>query len=719
MTDARPEPPSPRELAELPADGGDRWNRLVFESSPYLLQHAANPVNWRPWGEQAFAAARAEDKPVFLSIGYATCHWCHVMERESFEDAEVAEALNRSFVCVKVDKEERPDIDDIYMTACQALTGHGGWPLTVLLDHDKRPFFTGTYFPKHGRHGRPGMMELIPRVAQAWATRRPELLESAGKIVEHIQKMSGASPGQDLDEKTLDRAFEQLANRYDEVHGGFGERPKFPTPHNFLFLLRHWRRTGDEQALEMSRHSLRSMRLGGLFDHIGFGFHRYSTDAHWLLPHFEKMLYDQALLAMAFVEAHLASGDVGLAEAASEIFSYTLRDLKAPEGGFYCAEDADSEGVEGKFYVWTPRQAREILGEEEGSLFCRVFQVVEEGNFREEATGHTTGDSIPHLVRPLAETAAELGMDANDLRARADNWRQKLFEARERRVRPLKDDKVLTDWNGLMIAALAKGGRALAKREYVEAAGAAADFILSELRDEHGRLLKRWRNGKAGLAAHLDDYAFTIWGLVELYQADFNPRWLAEALALAEWTLDHFHDAQSGAFFLTADEGEQLIMRSLNIYDGATPSGNSAMALNLARLARLTGQTRLEEAARAVIRAFAGQIESHPSASSLLMCALDFLTGPTIEIVIAGERGTPDTEAMIATVNRSFLPNAVSILRQDAHQADLAKLAPYTANQSALGGRATAYFCRNFTCDAPIRSPESLRKAIDGAVKRA
>ncbi|MBI5155156.1 thioredoxin domain-containing protein, partial [Candidatus Poribacteria bacterium] len=562
MTSARqfrPAIPAPEVLATLPRDGGAGWNRLVFEQSPYLLQHAANPVDWFPWGTEAFERARREDKPVFLSVGYATCHWCHVMEHESFEDDAIASLMNEAFVCIKVDREERPDIDHVYMTVTQALTGSGGWPMTVVMTPDKEPFFAGTYFPKRGGYGRPGMTELIPALSNAWKSDRENILRSAAHITEVLAQMSGGSPGGEPGADILDAAFQQFEESFDPAHGGFGSRPKFPVPHNLSFLLRYWYRTGEGRALEMVKHTLRAMRMGGVFDQIGFGFHRYSTDNEWLVPHFEKMLYDQALMAIACIETCRATGEEEFAQTTREIFTYILRDMTSPEGGFYCAEDADSEGIEGKFYLWTPDEVRRVLGKEEGELFCRTYQIVNGGNFRDEATGRKPGESIPHL-------RAATGTQDPALLARLEAAREKLFTERESRIHPLKDDKTLTDWNGLMIAALAKGAKALGSQEYLHAAARAADFVLGSLRREDGRLLKRYRQGHAGLPAHLEDYAVLAWGLLELYEAGFDPRHLRAAIELTDTMLEHFLDAGSGGLFLTADDGEKLLTRSKDIH---------------------------------------------------------------------------------------------------------------------------------------------------------
>ncbi len=710
----RPALPTPDQIAKLPKDGGPKFNRLIFEKSPYLLQHAMNPVDWHPWGEEAFEAARREDKPVFLSVGYSTCHWCHVMERESFENEEVAALMNKHFISVKVDREERPDIDNVYMAVTQGMTGSGGWPMTVVMTPDKEPYFAATYIPKNRRFGRPGMMQLVPELGNAWETDRKNVTTVAKRVVEFLAQANAPAPGEGLDVKTLDEAFQQLAGRYDAERGGFGSTPKFPTPHNLSFLLRYYKRTGNKQALEMVEKTLTAMRLGGVYDQVGFGTHRYSTDAVWLLPHFEKMLYDQALLAMACVEAFQVTGKAGYAQTAKEIFTYVLRDMTSPEGGFFSAEDADSEGHEGKFYVWEPQQIREILGEKEADLYISVFNIVEGGNFVEEATRRKTGESIPHLSKPLAEIAADLERSEADLRERLDVARGKLFDARERRIHPLKDDKILTDWNGLMIAALARAGQALDEPTYVAAAKRAADFLLKNLRRGDGRLFKRYRQNEAGLTGHLDDYAFTVMGLLDLYEATFEVRYLQEAIALNDTMLAHFWDEKDGGLFMTADDAEKLLVRSKVIYDGAIPSGNSVAALNLQRLERITTNDDYKAKAEAIMKVFSGTVSQVPSGHTQLMTALDFAVGPSLEIVICGDPAGADTAQMLSTLRHPFIPNKVVILRPpDGPEAEaITKIASYTEMQTSRGGAATAYVCEDFTCKMPTTNVQVMLSSM-------
>ncbi|MEM3087093.1 MAG: thioredoxin domain-containing protein [Halobacteria archaeon] len=692
-------------------DSKGKPNRLAKEQSPYLLQHARNPVDWFPWGPEAFEKARREDKPVFLSIGYSTCHWCHVMEKESFEDPEVAKAMNDAFVSIKVDREERPDIDALYMSVCQMATGSGGWPLTIVMAPDGRPFFAATYIPKSARFGRMGMLELVPRIREMWRKQRPQLLESAEQIAQALRDSSKAPPGADLGPDVLDAACEQLARRFDEVNGGFGTAPKFPSPHNLLFLLRHWKRTGNPGALDMVERTLRAMRMGGVYDHVGFGFHRYSTDAEWLVPHFEKMLYDQALLAMACTEAFQATRKEEFRRVAEEIFEYVLRDMTSPEGGFYSAEDADSEGEEGKFYLWTVAEMREVLGASDAEFAAKAWNAESGGNFIEEATGNRSGGNILFLAKPPEELAPALGLPASALRERLESVRKRLFAARSRRVRPLRDDKVLADWNGLMIAAFARAAQAHGNSgsAHVGTATRAAEFVLSKMRDSRGRLLHRYRSGEAAIPGTAEDYAFLVWGLIELYEATFEARWLEEALRLNRDFIERFWDPADGGFFLAASDAEPLIARTKEIHDGAIPSANSVAMLNLLRLARLTGDAALEGRAAAIGRAFSATVRPTPAAHAMLMCAVDFATGPVREVVIVGKPGAPDTRAMVEALRKEFAPRMVALFRpSDESDPAIARLAPYTRDLKAVGGKATACVCADFACEMPVTDPEKM-----------
>jgi uncharacterized protein YyaL (SSP411 family) len=684
-------------------------NRLLSEKSPYLLQHAYNPVDWFPWGDEAFNRATTADRPIFLSIGYSTCHWCHVMEKESFEDQEVARLMNGAFISIKVDREERPDLDHVYMTICQMLTGSGGWPMTILMTPDKKPFFAGTYIPRTSRFGRVGMVELIPRISEIWMNRREAVLESSEKILGALKSTDAVSPGPPLDEPLLWKAFEEMSKRFDPEKGGFSAAPKFPTPHNLLFLLRFWKRTDEQTAIQMVEKTLHEMRRGGIYDHIGFGFHRYATDKEWLVPHFEKMLYDQALLSLAYLEASQATGKSSYALTSKEIFEYVLRDMRAGEGGFYSAEDADSEGVEGKFYLWTEREIMDLCGKDLGDLMIKVFNVEKDGNFREESTGEKTGQNIPHLRQDLPDLAGQLNLAPHTLEARVAEGRRILLAARNDRVRPHKDDKILTDWNGLMIAALARGGGVLGEGIYTDAAREAVDFFMKRMRQPDGRLLHRYRDGEAGITANVDDYAFFVWGLIELYEATYETGYLKWAIELNELMLRHFWDDQAGGFYFTPDDGEALIVRKKETYDGATPSGNGVAMLNLLRLSRLTGNAFLEEKAAATGQAFSTHIKQIPSAYTQFLVSADFAVGPSHEVVIVGERNHARTMDMIKALQSVYVPNKVVILKpSDASSPEIEDLAPFVKNYPAHDGKPMAFVCVANACRQPTADVDEM-----------
>ncbi len=670
-------------------------------------------MEWYPWGKDAFERARKDNRPVFLSIGYATCHWCHVMEKESFEDIEVARLMNEAFISVKVDREERPDIDSVHMRVCQLLTGHGGWPLTIIMTPDKKPFFAATYIPKENRFGRLGMRELIPRVQDLWENSPTDLEASSEKIIAALQELPADVPGEIINQNMLDAVYQQLEGQHDAKNGGFGLSPKFPAPHNLLFLLRYWKRTGNSKALQMVEKTLQSMRHGGLFDHIGYGFHRYSTDSRWLVPHFEKMLYDQALLAMAYTEAFQVTRNDEYKDTAKEIFTYVLRDMTSPEGAFYSAEDADSEGEEGKFYLWTSAALQKTLKKAEAELALRVFNVESEGNFKEEATGKKTGANILHLKQSLTEIASELKLSPNVLRENLESVRMSLFKTREKRIRPLKDDKILSDWNGLMIAALAKGAQAFDEPAYETAARKAADFILNHMRSPDGRLFHRSREGQSLITGFLDDYAFLIWGLLELYEASLDARFLKEALELNDLLLKHFWDGKEGGFYFTPDDGETLLLRQKEVYDGAIPSGNSVEMLNLLRLGRMTSNPALEEKAAQAGRIFSKKVESSPSAFTQMMAAVDFGVGPSYEVVIVGHSDKKDTKAMLKTLQAEFIPNKVLLfIPEDKDPSVIFRIAPFTARMTSLHNKATAYVCQNFTCQKPTTDMDTMLQSI-------
>ncbi|MGE5576109.1 MAG: thioredoxin domain-containing protein [Syntrophothermus sp.] len=703
-------------------------NRLIREKSPYLLQHAHNPVDWYPWGDEAFAEAKRRQVPIFLSIGYSTCHWCHVMERESFEDAEVAALLNKHFVAVKVDREERPDVDQVYMEVCQALTGQGGWPLTILMTPEKKPFFAGTYFPKQGRGGLPGLVELLPQVAELWKKDRKHFLEAGEEIAQVLRSRTAprateantAAGEKRLGPEILEAAYQDLAGHFDSVYGGFGSAPKFPIPHQIIFLLRYFHRTGEKKAKEMAEKTLEAMRRGGIWDHVGFGFARYSTDRRWLVPHFEKMLYDNALQALAYLEAYQATGRQDWARVADDIFTYVLRDMTGPEGGFCSAEDADSDGVEGKFYLWTPQEVESVLGERLGQLYNHCYDISTRGNFE--------GKNIPNLIRQgIPELAAEQEMPVKDLEAALEEARIRLFQAREKRVHPHKDDKILTAWNGLMIAALARGAAVLQNPGYAAEAERAAGFIQEKLRRPDGRLLARYRAGEAAYPAYLDDYAFLAWGLLELYEATFKPAYLSEAIRLVQEMQDLFWDEENGGFFFYGRDAEELLLRPKELYDGALPSGNSVAAYVLQRLVHLTGEEAFTEAAQRQLWAFSGEAARYPAGHTFLLLALEWVLGPVSEIVIAGRRGQKETEEMLRLVQTSYLPQAAILFHpskdksgsdkeadeEGKERREIEAIAPFVREQTARGGRATAYVCRDYACQAPVFDARSLAARLE------
>jgi hypothetical protein len=629
------------------------------------------------------------------------------MAHESFEDKDVARVLNQSFIAIKVDREERPDVDNIYMHVCQSLTGHGGWPLSVFMTPEGKPFFAGTYFPKLTGMGRPGFLDVVQQIAAMWENDRATILKSSEAITAAIQPRSdaeGAAPG--LNQDTLQKGYTQLARTFDPTWGGFGAAPKFPTPHHLTFLLRQYKRTKQSMALEMVEKTLDAMRNGGLFDQIGFGFHRYSVDKQWLVPHFEKMLYDQALLAMAYIEAYQVTGRSEFEKVAREIFVYVLRDMTSPEGGFYSAEDADSEGKEGLFYLWTPQEVESHLGKEAGALFCRFYNITEGGNFEE-------GRSIPHLRLSLQSFAKKEGIDPTGLDGVLSGARERLFQVREKRIHPLKDDKILTSWNGLMIAALAKGYQVFGEEEYADAARAAVRFILNNLRTVEGRLLRRFREGDAAYPGYLDDYAFFVWGLIELYEGIFEVSFLEEALALNDAMIALFWDGKRGGLYFSGKGNETLITRSKEVYDGAVPSGNSVAALNFLRLGRMTGSVALEQRAERLLRTFSRQVADQPMAYTQLLVALDFIVGPSREMVVSGDPDLKTTQEMLRVIQKGFLPNKVLLLRPEGEETNrLASLSPFVEAMVPIDGNPAVYVCEQHTCQAPIKDLHGLRSYL-------
>ncbi|WP_425060248.1 hypothetical protein SCACP_09200 [Sporomusa carbonis] len=629
------------------------------------------------------------------------------MERESFEDEEVAALLNNYYVSVKVDREERPDVDHIYMAVCQAVTGQGGWPLTIVMTPDKKPFFAGTYLPKHARWGRPGLLEVLSMFKEQWDQNRDKIEEIGEKLARSLKHRPARQNKGQLSQATLDRAFAQLLNDFDPTYGGFGPKPKFPTPHNLLFLMRYWRRTGDKKAIAMVVKTLDAMSRGGIYDHLGYGFARYSTDNKWLAPHFEKMLYDNALLCYAFIEACQCTGDPDLARLAEEIITYVLRDMTSPGGAFYSAEDADSEGAEGKFYVWSRQEIIEVLGPELGELFADVYSVTQAGNFEH-------GTNILNLIdHDLYDYAEKHTIDINELEAKMAEAREKLYKVREQRVHPFKDDKILTAWNGLMIAALAKAARVLRREEYSVAAERAIEFIFAKLTAEDGRrLLARYRDGDAAYLGYVDDYAFILWGLIEVYETTFNPKYLRQALVLSKDLKQLFWDNDHGGFYFAGSDGEELLVRPKEIYDGAMPSGNSVAALALLKLARLTENDELTAMVEDMFVWFSPEVSHYPRAYTYFLLALDYYLSPPIHIVIAGDRVDPNVQAMLTLAGQSFMPETTVIYNDPVYQTENWELLPATAGQEAVDGRATAYICENFACQQPVHTIEDFERIL-------
>ncbi|MBI3251717.1 MAG: thioredoxin domain-containing protein [Candidatus Omnitrophica bacterium] len=669
---------------------GAHSNRLIHEKSPYLLQHAHNPVDWYPWGEEAFEKARKENKPILLSIGYSTCHWCHVMEEESFENPETAALMNARFVSIKVDREERPDIDSVYMNYVTATTGSGGWPMTVFLTPDRKPFYGGTYFPPEDRYGMPGFPSLLRSLAEAWQTRRDEILKSADSAVKFLSEAKAAPPGA-LSQEIFFSAFERYQSAFDAERGGFGPAPKFPRPHALSMLLGYWDRTGNTRALAMAEKTLTEMDEGGIHDQLGGGFHRYSTDARWRVPHFEKMLYDQALLARASLEAYQATHKARYARVARDILDYVLRELTDRAGGFFSAQDADSpdpadpsKKIEGAYYVWKKEEIEKILSEEEAKEFFSRYGV----------------DEVLFVAHPQAPPSPEplLG---------------KLWDARNKRPAPHLDDKILTDWNALMISAFCLGADVLDEPRYREAAAKAGEFIWDHLRDKKGTLLHRWRDGEAAIGATLNDYAFLIQGAIDLYETTFDEKWLSRALSLTDEMLARFWDDARGGFFLTGKDAKDLFLRPTEIYDGAVPSGNAVATLDLLRLARFTGREAFQKYAERTFGAFSREITAEPTAYPQMLVAFDFAVGPSSEIVIAAGEKDPFLKEVLKEIHLRFLPNKITILHREGPAGEaMEKISPFIRTQTALNGRPAVYVCQNQVCQLPVTETAELRKLL-------
>lgn len=674
-------------------------NRLENEKSPYLQQHTENPVDWFPWGPEAFQKAKAENKPVFLSIGYATCHWCHVMAHESFEDPEIAEMMNEAFVNVKVDREERPDIDSMYMTVCQMLTGHGGWPLTIIMTPDKEPFFAGTYIPKEARFNRIGLRQLIPGVLGMWKNEPKRVQKATAKIKEGFAKSQDFESGDFPGTEAIDFAAEQLMKRFDAKLGGFGEAPKFPSPHNLMFMLRQWKMTDEDRFLDAVTSTLTHMRLGGIWDQVGFGFHRYSTDREWLLPHFEKMLYDQALLMMAYTEAWQITQKPLFKQTVYEIADYVQRKLLHPEGGFYSAEDADSEGEEGKFYVWESGELNEVLSDKDYKKFEALFNFATEGNFEEEASKQKSGLNIPHLKNELPDEDADWFSEI----------RQKIYQQREEREKPLRDEKILTDWNGLMISAFAKAGFVFGEEKFTDIATSAFGFIEKKLLKD-GKLLHRFKDDDADIPAMADDYAFMIWASIELYESTFQPDYFQKAIDWNAQFIEDYWDAENGGFYLSVIDEDQVYGRQKQIFDGAIPSSNSVAMHNLLRLSRLTGKTDLENYTDQIGKAFSADLIRSGSSICHAMQSIQFLNSDAKEISLVANPS--EIEEVLNQLRSRFQPFSVFHLISPQHGNELAEIAPYTANQIRKADKPTLYICEHFACEQPINEVEEMVRKL-------
>lgn len=685
-----------------------KTNRLINSSSPYLLQHAHNPVNWYPWGDEAFERARLEDKPIFLSIGYSTCHWCHVMAHESFEDEDVAKLLNEHFVCIKVDREERPDIDQLYMAAATTLIGRGGWPLTIVMGPDKRPFFAGTYFPKDSSPGRVGMLDLLPRITEAWSKQRSEINKAAEQIMDALQQQKTEEDGRTLGEDILKSAATDFRVNYDPKEGGFGSAPKFPSPHNLVFLLREGYRTGDSSFSEMALHSLKQMRLGGIFDHIGYGFHRYSTDARWHVPHFEKMLYDQAGLMQAYTEAWEVSGDPLFRQTVDEIFIYLTDKLKSPEGAYYAAEDADSDGEEGKFYVWSWSEIEKLIGKTDLAKLAPSFSLKLEGNFHDEVSGQASASNIFHLNSDQDYTA----QINNPVWQKA---RQKLYENRETRVRPGLDNKILCDWNGFLLTALSRAAKATGDERYASAAGELANFILNEMITKEGELLHLPVQGQGRIMGFLDDYSFVIQGLRNYYEVSFDPKYLEVALQLQQVQLEHFWDEERGGLFFTAEGDDELFIRQKDTYDGAIPSGNSIAASNLYYLGRLAERPQWESYAMAIGTAFSSQVRRAPRGFSALLQSVQVQVAGSKEIVIAGE--VDDLLEATSVLRKYYDPFKLLLFRPNHGSEQIVEIAGFLEYQKAIDEHLTVYICANYACQQPHTNLKSLEQALKSSAR--
>ncbi len=686
------------------ADQGKK-NRLVNETSPYLLQHAHNPVDWYPWGEEALAAAKEQDKPILLSIGYSACHWCHVMERESFENEEIAALMNKYFICIKVDREERPDLDQIYMNAVQMMTGSGGWPMTVFLTPDGIPFYGGTYFPPVDRYNMPGFPRVLIGVSEAYRNRRADIESTGQEILKELQSLNNFRvTDEELSDAILRKAYHALAQRYDHRYGGFGRAPKFPQPMNLNFILQTYYRSRNEEALEILENTLDCMARGGIYDHLAGGFARYSTDEKWLVPHFEKMLYDNALLSSIYLQAYRLTGREQFRRVSVETLDWVMREMTDPSGGFYSTLDADSEGVEGKYYVWEKLEIERLLGADAAS-FSSYYGVTDEGNFEDR--------NILHIPKPeqewLQQCAKHHSITVDELILLLDRSRQKLLKARAGRVRPGCDDKILTGWNALMIKAFAEAGRVLEHNAFTDAAVKAAQFVFNScLKDE--KLMHSYKNGEARFNGYLDDYAYLLEALIAVYEATFDEVWIEKAIWLADSMIELFWDSQDGGFFFTSCDHEDLITRTKDYSDNAVPSGNSVAATALLRLHLLTGNEEYQNKAVNVLRLVSKAMERFPGGFGQMLCALDLYLHPPVEVVVVGRRQSEDTKELLRAVYTWCKPNTIVVYGSPDESSKL-KL-PLLEGREMLDGKATAYVCERSVCKQPVTTVEELRKQL-------
>ncbi len=678
-------------------------NRLIHETSPYLLQHAHNPVDWYPWGAAAFEQAKSEKKPILLSIGYSACHWCHVMEHESFENPAIARLMNENFINIKVDREERPDLDQIYMNAVQMITHHGGWPMTVFLTPDGVPFYGGTYFPPEDRYNMPGFPRVLQSIAETYREKSEDVGQTASSILEELRRLTLVNESTEiLSRELLDLAYRGMVRNYDTVNGGFGGAPKFPPAMNLEFLVRTYARGGDEQALEIVKNTCKKMAAGGIYDQIGGGFHRYSTDSQWLVPHFEKMLYDNALLSRLYLHYYQLTKDKWARDIAEGILDYVAREMLDSDGGFYSTQDADSEGQEGKFFVWSATEIREILGHEDATLFCLYYNVSDAGNFE--------GKNVLNVTQSIEEMAAAEKISVQALSQKLSGARQKLFAVRERRIKPARDEKVLTAWNGLMLASFAEAAAILEREDYRVIAENNAKFVLDHLRSD-GLLLRSYKDGKARLNAYLEDYSFYIEGLLCLYETTGLLTWFREALDLAKKMIEEFWDAKDGGFFFTGSSHEQLIVRSKDSFDNATPAGNSVAADLLLRLSLLSGNADYQRYAVTILRLAAEPMRRFPSGFGRTLCALDFYLSTPKEIVVIGDPNLKETKSLLKTVWQEYLPNKV-VAQSRANDSAGASLIPLLEDRPTVNNTPTAYVCENYVCREPATDPERLLALI-------